>query len=1465
MFAQSESEELLHLLSQVRLVVDEEERNEQEQHQQEKLEQRHRPSIDGEHTIPVYTSAAGATAGVLDKQIGNGSSTSIASGGGASAAGRYTASSTAAVTSSWTVHDNTDSAFGINTAAASNSLLADYEHYRANPFDQPPVSRTPATDVKVLLQPSGERARCVEVDLANQGDGYNLFRQPKQRLFASSSAAAQLVTVKPKQQQRPFPLVTHARQSTPSPYAYNVYTASVSTANRTTTPHSIDDAAPILPVAVEREGSGYPGARVDSAMPQNTPSPTVTSSVPSAYTKRDGKAVAEGGLEGISHIAAVMQNDGFDGDYEELGRTSGGGGGGDRLSDVWTPAHSIGTPQSALDGSNRSLRLFHQQQQQQQSHQHVQQHHTTPSSPSSAAEAAVAQFFRVSSSVDVIDNGGLDGAWRASVEAELAELQRGGRLSMNGTVVQGTPISTVSPLPPTSTTPYHQLLSQLRHSPSQVPAGGLGLANAAFTGRAARANTPPDRRPLSSSSRLASMGPTPLYTAHITSIPRASSSAAPAGASTEQGRSCWPRTSLTPSEAAALWERLSPYERAAAAAAAAASANTASVAAAAALLRTPDTVSKPVTLSSIAAHLHSGVGDLGSSDEMGRAHAHADNPSCTYASPPTFTTAPMRVPRPASAAQLFPPSSPSQSNPASPATAGTGVPPHHSWQQSHSNHRQGQYSQTASPRTSATAAMALPPPPPPASIPSLATAAAAVAGPYKSQQNHLQTPSMRRWSPVDAPPSTTGAGPVAGNAHSTSSPPSCSLRPSPHPRPSNGSSPALRRYTITTPSSHTTNATAANNNTNSGGKKRVDGSPLGVSGASVADRGASREARPRVQLSQTSCTTGVGAAVCGGARGARGSLSASSPGAGSGASPSSPSYHHNHGNHPGHHLNSPSNSAGATAGTGASMVSAAAVQALIQRLQAAAAIVLPNSPSASSAVAGSRQMSFTAEESGVAGVTAVPDVASAPIILAMSHDQHGCRLLQAMIDAECNEGEARDGGHDELAADDAAAAANRAGAERDGSAAVSPSMTAGASAGEKKGSIGNSASERRRRRRAEAFENSIPVRVVLQAIEPKLDAVMADGYGNFLLQKVFDMAPDAERQRLLRLPSLQHHLCEVACSPHGTFAVQRLVETVRNMEEERLVFVALERDLLRLLTNANGGHVLMKVMECIRRQYNALASGTSSATEPSSASMAAPGEGSTAPSRRLLEERVATLFQAIQQHLLYVCQHKQGCCIVQKCLDFLHACAGLSPSSAGAGEQMDYFERMAALLLPHVQELSTHPFGNYVVTRLVDVCYARGSTATIDAVAAGMQRDLVQMCTNKFASNVIEHILRHCSERRIRLICQSLMVPITHPSAPAMYASASAAAATNAAIARLPLTTVVMDPYGNYVIQTLLTVAPVDELVSTRAEGGGMLPVLQQLLPLLSSRNYGRKLETKTELALLRVEQHQQQQKQRRS
>lgn len=85
-----------------------------------------------------------------------------------------------------------------------------------------------------------------------------------------------------------------------------------------------------------------------------------------------------------------------------------------------------------------------------------------------------------------------------------------------------------------------------------------------------------------------------------------------------------------------------------------------------------------------------------------------------------------------------------------------------------------------------------------------------------------------------------------------------------------------------------------------------------------------------------------------------------------------------------------------------------------------------------------------------------------------------------------------------------------------------------------------------KKEQAKRFASSIPVQRILYAVEPVLHEVMADAYGNFLIQKLLEVAPDKERARILALPSLQNNLCHVAASPHGTFAVQRLIETLRS-------------------------------------------------------------------------------------------------------------------------------------------------------------------------------------------------------------------------------------------------------------------------------------------------------------------------------
>lgn len=784
-------------------------------------------------------------------------------------------------------------------------------------------------------------------------------------------------------------------------------------------------------------------------------------------------------------------------------------------------------------------------------------------------------------------------------------------------------------------------------------------------------------------------------------------------------------------------------------------------------IRTPNTVSKPVVLTSIAQHLlpSTGAGVAGS-----RSTASVDLPAA--------------------------PNQP---------TGLLGSPLFAAPQQQQQPHHTPMVGRQTTPKGAAGGGTTRRPNPPDIQQPRMANPTTAA-------------PPLPQWtsytSPVEEPSGATV--------------PSCSLRPSPHPRVSGGTSPALRRYTIATPTNATSYASQGQSTTKKGAAQPATGGS---------------EQRPRVQLSSASTTP-----INGGPATLAAGLHRSTAAAGS-FSP---------------------------AGQGAQVVSMAAVRSLIERLEAAATAAPPSS-----------LLFSTASGSPVKDDGAVADGSEAinSMILSMSHDQHGCRLLQAVLDLESSSSDSSSAANADAAATvDGSSPVNAAVSKTPKRQQPATDATAATTDGDDGGNRSADAAMA-----AQQFRRSAAIQVIIRAIEPKLHTVMADGYGNFLLQKVFEMAPDDERQRLLRLPSLQHHLCEVACSPHGTFAVQRLVETVRNKEEERLVFAALEVNLLRLLTNANGGHVLMKMMERTRQQYAAL---------------------TLTPDREMrvqLRERMEVLFTTIRQHLIPVCHNKQGCCIIQKCVDFFDACSPSPASSvdgsnsnsttttttaddgaavmgdelllssgddllrrlsAGHHGNHDYFTMMAALLLPHVQSLSMHPYGNYVVTCLVHCCYTRGSTTIIDAVAAAMQRELASTCTNKFASNVVEYILRHCSERRIRLICRALMTPLAKDmrGSPAMSGGAKQhqTGFMDEEISALPLTRVVMDSFGNYVIQTLLTVAPVDELVVVAAtpntaaasSGGGMLPLLQQLLPDLRARNFGRKLETKIDLTVLRVEQY---------
>lgn len=302
-----------------------------------------------------------------------------------------------------------------------------------------------------------------------------------------------------------------------------------------------------------------------------------------------------------------------------------------------------------------------------------------------------------------------------------------------------------------------------------------------------------------------------------------------------------------------------------------------------------------------------------------------------------------------------------------------------------------------------------------------------------------------------------------------------------------------------------------------------------------------------------------------------------------------------------------------------------------------------------------------------------------------------------------------------------------------------------------------------------AFD-SPEVQTILEEILPVIADIMADTYGNFLIQKLLDVAPDMVRLHITQ--QIAPFLPRIATTQHGTFAVQKLVQSLRSVAEHATVCGGLATDVVLLTTDPCGAHVVQRVLQCL---------------DP--------------PMRQFL-------YDGICRDLVRICNDRLGCCTVQKCLQ--HA-------------STEQAMQVAIAALQNVRDLAPDPFGNYVLQFILES--PRRTTEISDGIARALfdASHVVPFARDKFASNVLEKALRSCTRGCVADIIETLVAPDF-------------------------LETLVSDPYGNYVVQSALNVAPVQLLPP-------FIAALQGLLPAIRQQPFSRKLEAKLEAAMRRAAQ----------
>ncbi|KAJ5541650.1 Armadillo-like helical [Penicillium frequentans] len=220
-------------------------------------------------------------------------------------------------------------------------------------------------------------------------------------------------------------------------------------------------------------------------------------------------------------------------------------------------------------------------------------------------------------------------------------------------------------------------------------------------------------------------------------------------------------------------------------------------------------------------------------------------------------------------------------------------------------------------------------------------------------------------------------------------------------------------------------------------------------------------------------------------------------------------------------------------------------------------------------------------------------------------------------------------------------------------------------------------------------DNPDNVQLIFSETYMHVTDLMMDPFGNYLVQKLLDLAND--EQRTVLIDNAAPQLVTIAFNQHGTRALQKMIETISTHEQTQTVIDALADHVVDLVKDLNGNHVIQKCLN------------------------------------RLRSEDADFIYEAVGGACIVVGTHRHGCCVLQRCID--HA----------SGAQKAH---LVSQITDHSYKLVQDPFGNYVVQYILDLNEPSFTTP----ICQGFLGNVIKLAMHKFSSNVVEKCLRTCSK-----------------------------------------------------------------------------------------------------------------------
>eukprot|EP00403_Amphidinium_massartii_P018153 CAMPEP_0178428648 /NCGR_PEP_ID=MMETSP0689_2-20121128/30388_1 /TAXON_ID=160604 /ORGANISM="Amphidinium massartii, Strain CS-259" /LENGTH=1091 /DNA_ID=CAMNT_0020050431 /DNA_START=229 /DNA_END=3500 /DNA_ORIENTATION=- len=273
------------------------------------------------------------------------------------------------------------------------------------------------------------------------------------------------------------------------------------------------------------------------------------------------------------------------------------------------------------------------------------------------------------------------------------------------------------------------------------------------------------------------------------------------------------------------------------------------------------------------------------------------------------------------------------------------------------------------------------------------------------------------------------------------------------------------------------------------------------------------------------------------------------------------------------------------------------------------------------------------------------------------------------------------------------------------------------------------------------------------------EELMMDPFGNYLCQKLMEMCNVQQLERILE--KVAGELVHVCMDMHGARAVQKLVDTVSGTPLVPRLVAALDGSVVLLTKDPNGNHVVQRCLESLPPEAHGF------------------------------------IFRAIVTEILDASTHRQGCRIVQRCIE----------AAVGQNRQL-----LIASICHNTLLLVQDPFGNYVVQYVLSLNDEHACALIVQRIGGCLNN----LSRQKFSSNVVERCLQLCGPQEREQMLMELC-------------------SLGSIVGEL-----LRDVYGNYVIQSALSIASEPHL-------SVLLSLIRPVLPSMRMNNQGRRIAQKLE------------------